>query len=187
MPPGLAWSFVDYDFQRLDLHDERDADRRSGWLQAVQRGFRAARPNDEFEKHWHQTARTDNHILTGAWLPPDAFGAGPVPVATLATFDKSINLGHELLPARLVTDVTTSPAHRRRGLAKRLMEDSLASARKVSASAASRCASPGRASTGRRATRSCARPVASIASRSSLARSTAAPCGCWSTRARASL
>jgi predicted acetyltransferase len=49
-------------------------------------------------------------------------------VATFAWFDKTLNTGRELLPLRMITDVTTSPAHRRRGLVRRLMEDSLTDA-----------------------------------------------------------
>ena len=64
----------------------------------------------------------------GAWLPEGEFGAGAVPVATFASFDKTLNAGLELVPLRMITEVTTSPAHRRRGLVRRLMEDDLADA-----------------------------------------------------------
>ena len=49
-------------------------------------------------------------------------------MATTAWFDKTLNVGRGLLPLRMITDVTTSPAHRRRGLVRRLMEDCLADA-----------------------------------------------------------
>ena len=51
-----------------------------------------------------------------------------MPVATYASLDKTLNAGHELLPLRMITDVTTSAAHRRRGLLRRLIEDDLADA-----------------------------------------------------------
>jgi predicted acetyltransferase len=51
-----------------------------------------------------------------------------MPVATYASLDKTLNAGRELLPLRMVTDVTTSAAHRRRGLLRRLVEDDLADA-----------------------------------------------------------
>lgn len=121
---------VDYEFARLDFTDESDAGRarRSGWAMAVQRGFHNGRPDEEFEKHWLTHVRADDVVCTGAWLPEGEFGAGPVPVATFASFDKSLNAGHALVPLRMITDVTTSPAHRRRGLVRRLMEDDLADA-----------------------------------------------------------
>lgn len=124
---------VDYDFATLDLSAESDESeaavaRRRGWLGAVQRGFHQGRPGEEFEKVWLTHVRADDVVCAGAWLPEGEFGAGPVPVATFAHFDKTLNAGHELLPLRMITDVTTSPAHRRRGLVRRLMETNLADA-----------------------------------------------------------
>jgi predicted acetyltransferase len=118
---------VDYDFASLDLTDESpDAvARRKGWLGAVSRGFHGGRPEEDYEKHWLAHVRADGVVCTGAWLPEGEFGAGPMPVATYASFDKTLNAGHELLPLRMITDVTTSPAHRRQGLLRRLMEDDL--------------------------------------------------------------
>lgn len=118
---------VDYDFSDLDLHDESEASRARirGWIQAMRRAFREGRPDETFEQLWTRHARADRQTISGAWLPESAFGASDVPVATFATFDKSLNVGHEVLPARLITDVTASPAHRRRGLVRRLMLDAL--------------------------------------------------------------
>src|SRR5688572_26319329 len=48
-----------------------------------------------------------------------------MPVATYASLDKTLNAGRELLPLRMITDVTTSAAHRRRGLLRRMIEDDL--------------------------------------------------------------
>ena len=47
------------------------------------------------------------------------------PVATYASFDKTLNAGLEMVPLRMITDVTTSATHRRRGLLRRLIEDDL--------------------------------------------------------------
>lgn len=118
---------MDYVFETLDLRDESDAARRRlhGWLRAMRMAFREARPDDEFEKLWLDCALADDQRVSGAWLPEGVFGASDVPVATFATFDKDINAGLEMLPARLITDVSASPAHRRRGLVRRLMEDAL--------------------------------------------------------------
>lgn len=121
---------MDYDFATLDFSDESEAGRarRSGWLGAVSRGFHDGRPSDEKLAHWLKHVAVDGVVCAGAWLPEGEFGAGPVPVATFAHFDKTLNAGHDLLPLRMITDVTTSPAHRRRGLVRRLMEDNLADA-----------------------------------------------------------
>jgi predicted acetyltransferase len=118
---------VDYDFADLDLSDESEAARTRlrGWIRAMRHAFREGRPDEDLEKLWIKLAQADDQTVSGAWLPEGAFGDRDVPVATFATFDKSINLGHEVLPARLITDVTASPAHRRRGLVRRLMEDAL--------------------------------------------------------------
>jgi len=121
---------MDYDFAILDLADESEGAiaRRRGWIGAVLRGFREARPDDELITRWVDHYRADGVIVRGAWLPEGDFGAGPMPVATYASFDKALNAGHELLPLRMITDVTTSATHRRRGLLTRLIEDDLADA-----------------------------------------------------------
>lgn len=118
---------MDYDFARIDHADDSEAGRarRSGWLQAVQFGFHAGRVSDEYEKIWHEHVAADGVECRGAWLPQDAYGASPVPVATTSWFDKTLNCGREHLPLRMVTDVTTSPTHRRKGLVRRLMEECL--------------------------------------------------------------
>lgn len=118
---------MDYLFARLDLTDdsEQALARRTGYLEAIRRGFHQSRVEEEFEKHWLTHARADDAECRGAWLPEGEFGAGPVPVATFCWFDKDLNAGHERLPLRMITDVTTSPAHRRRGLVRRMMEDCL--------------------------------------------------------------
>lgn len=120
-------STLDYDFARLDHADDSEAGRarRRGWLQAVQHGFHQGRIGDDYEKIWLDHVEADSVECRGAWLPDDAYGASPAPVATTAWFDKTLNCGREELPLRMVTDVTTSPAHRRRGLVRRLMEDCL--------------------------------------------------------------
>lgn len=121
---------MDYDFATLDLSDdsERATARRRGWIGAVLRGFRDPRPDDDLVTRWVGHYRADRVVCRGAWLPEGEFGAGPMPVATYGSLDKTLNAGHELLPLRMITDVTTSPAHRRRGLLTRLIEDDLADA-----------------------------------------------------------
>ena len=118
---------MDYDFARLDHTDDSETTRarRSGWLQAVHYGFHQGRVTDEVEKIWLEHVEADDVECRGVWLPDTAYGAGPVPVATTSWFDKDLNCGREMLPLRMITDVTSSPSHRRGGLVRRLMEESL--------------------------------------------------------------
>src|SRR5690606_2705188 len=53
------------------------------------------------------------------------YGAGPMPVATFVSFSGDLNTGAGLLPLHFITDVTVSPAHRRKGLLRRLMTEDL--------------------------------------------------------------
>ncbi len=121
---------MDYDFAHLDLRDDSEdaVARRRGWIGAVLRGFRDPRPDDDLIEKWVGHYRTDDVAVSGAWLPEGEFGAGPMPVATYASLDKTLNAGRELLPLRMITDVTTSASHRRQGLLRRLIEDDLADA-----------------------------------------------------------
>jgi hypothetical protein len=121
---------VDYRFDTLDFDDDSEVGRalRRGWLQGLRRGFNHSQPDEAFEAMWREHVDVDGVVCRGVWLPEGAYGAGPVPVATTAWFDKTLNVGRQPLPLRMITDVTASPAHRRRGLVRRLMEDCLADA-----------------------------------------------------------
>ena len=121
---------VDYDFAILDFSDDSEdaVARRRGWIGAVLRGFREDRPEDALIDRWVGHYRTDDVTVRGAWLPEGEFGAGPMPVATYASLTKTLNAGRELLPLRMITDVTTSATHRRKGLLRRMIEDDLADA-----------------------------------------------------------
>lgn len=121
---------MDYAFDILDFSDDSPAaaSRRRGWIEAVLRGFSEDRPDDDAVERWVKHYRADAVTVRGAWLPEGEFGAGPMPVATYASLDKTLNAGRELLPLRMITDVTTSATHRRRGLLRRMIEDDLADA-----------------------------------------------------------
>lgn len=121
---------MDYQFETLDLSDgsDRSRARLSGWVQAVMYGFHEGRTEEELERLVLRDALADGATPVGAWLPEGAFGASDVPVATTSWLDKTLNTGRGLLPLRMITDVTTSPAHRRRGLVRRMMEDCLTDA-----------------------------------------------------------
>lgn len=117
---------MELEFDTLDLSE--DTPRLRGWLDTVQHAFLDRRAADSFRDSWRRAALADDETVRGAWLPDGVFGAEAQPVATLAGYDKSVSTGRELLPARLVTDVTVDPAHRRQGLLRTLLTDDLADA-----------------------------------------------------------
>ncbi|QIK74496.1 GNAT family N-acetyltransferase [Nocardioides piscis] len=119
---------MDYDFAILDPHDESEDNvaALTAWVKTVSHGFHEGTPGELPLKIWLDTMRADDQRVSGAWLPAGEFGAGPNPVATFTSFDKTLNAGLELVDLHMITDVTVSPAHRRQGLLRRLMVDDLA-------------------------------------------------------------
>ena len=122
-----ADQYPDLDFATLDVGKEGDPtdERVAGWSQAMTRGFHQGRSSEEFRNHWLEHVRTDGVTLRGAWPTDARIAPGTMPVATYASFDKTLNPGGELLPMRMITDVTVAPTHRRRGLLRRLITDDL--------------------------------------------------------------
>ena len=117
----------DLDVATLDLHDESEGSRARirGWVEAVHRSFHEQTPSEEHLEKWLTVQRGEGAVLRGAWEHPDLPLAGPIPVATFGSFDKHLNTGASMLLVRMVTDVTVSPTHRRRGLMRRLMTEHL--------------------------------------------------------------
>lgn len=136
--PGL-----DYDIARLDFLDDTAADRRAGYVRAIHRGFLLPRPDATATARYAECVAADGGRTTGAWLPASAFGSGPEPVATYRSFDGTLNTGAALIPAWMITDVTVSPSHRRRGLLTRLMSADLEEAVAAQAPIAALTASEG--------------------------------------------
>ena len=100
-------------------------DRLLGWFEAVSRGFHQGRVSDDFRTHARRHLVADDVTLRGVWREQPTLGSDRIPVATFSSFDKTINVGPGLLPLHMITDVTVSPTHRRRGLLRRLMTDDL--------------------------------------------------------------
>jgi predicted acetyltransferase len=121
---------VEYEHRTLDPHDDSDEAKAAvdAWMGAVSRGFHDGRPSETSREIWRETARADSLRLAGAWLPEGTFGAGPLPVATFSSWVKTLNTGAGTVPVHMISDVTVSPAHRRRGLLRRMMVDDLAQA-----------------------------------------------------------
>ena len=100
-----------------------------GYGEAVARAFLQGRTGDERHRHWLEHLRADDVTLRGAWESDPPIGDGTIPVATFLGFDKTLNVGGgRTVGLHMITDVTVSPAHRRRGLTRRLMTEDLAAA-----------------------------------------------------------
>ncbi|AMM32611.1 acetyltransferase [Sinomonas atrocyanea] len=103
------------------------------WIEAVHYGFYQKPGRDELTARIAESSVADDRELTGAYATAPA--AAPAldagrPVATFATFRKTLNVGHGVLvPAHMVTAVTVRTDHRRRGLLRRLMSEDLARAK----------------------------------------------------------
>jgi predicted acetyltransferase len=99
------------------------------WARAVGFGFHESTRTPEQVEKSLATYEVDGRILTGAY---QTGGVAPsslpveVPVATFATFRKTLNVGFgRMLEAQLVTSVTVRTSHRRRGLLRRMMGEDL--------------------------------------------------------------
>ncbi|WP_349427984.1 GNAT family N-acetyltransferase [Microbacterium sp. LWS13-1.2] len=109
------------DYRRLEV----DGDGFVGWLQSVVRGFQDGERTDE------QVAATRDRSgyrrLTGVYDP-----AGPMadaPVATIASWLGELTVpGGAAIPSCAISAVTVAPTHRRRGVARSMLEGELRAA-----------------------------------------------------------
>ena len=86
---------VDYQETVLDARDESDEARARlrAWLEGVQRGFHQDRSGERVWDVFLAMCEADDVVNRGYWLPEGEFGAGRLPVATFAHFDKDLNVG----------------------------------------------------------------------------------------------
>ncbi|MFC6154018.1 GNAT family N-acetyltransferase [Nocardioides yefusunii] len=120
---------MELDFRVLDPRDATlDPDVVRGWVRGATRGFHLPLVDDDRADLYARRYAADSALMRGAWLPAGSFGAGPEPVATLASWPGEVNTGSGLVDVRMITDVTVSPAQRRQGLASRMIGDELADA-----------------------------------------------------------
>jgi predicted acetyltransferase len=103
-------------------------ERMAGWYEAQSRGFHQGRTSDDQRRHLSAHLEGDDATVRGVWPDRPVLAAGTIPVATYLSYDKTLNTGRGLQPARLVSMVTVSPTHRRRGLLRTLMTEDLADA-----------------------------------------------------------
>ncbi|GAB2977152.1 GNAT family N-acetyltransferase [Frigoribacterium salinisoli] len=103
----------------------RPDDRTTAWIHAERLAFHEPRGDAAAVLREAERITADGRQLT-AVVPrtprPGSLEGQGVPVATFATFTKSLNVGGgHLLPAHLVAGVTVQPTHRRRGILRRMM------------------------------------------------------------------
>lgn len=110
-------------FGLVDLADERQC---AGWLQADMRGFYAPAPADS-EVADRFTPFRDSR-LSAVW--DDAIPAPEIPVATVSSWPTRLTVpGDRDVEGWAISSVTVAPTHRRRGIARGLLEAELAAAR----------------------------------------------------------
>ncbi|MDQ0850341.1 putative acetyltransferase [Arthrobacter sp. B3I9] len=125
----------DYEIRRFEpaAKDDPAYPESVAWMRAVAFGFHDERRDDARVDLGIEMQRADRRVMTGVYQTGAVAGhslGADVPVATFATFTKSLNIGFgRLLPTWLVTSVTVRTSHRRRGLLRRMMGEDLARAR----------------------------------------------------------
>lgn len=105
---------------RVDRLDVSDREAFAAWFRAESRGFMSpALTDDRIEQRHGYVAPTD--LLSGVW---DATAADPAsPVATIESWVADLTLpGGSPVPAWAISAVTVAPTHRRRGIARALLE-----------------------------------------------------------------
>lgn len=119
--------YPDLEFHTVEAGKPGDPldDRAVGWIQATARGFHQGRVDEEFVRGWREHVHADRVTVRGAWLAEPRVAPTTLPVATFASFDKTLHTGADLLPLRMITDVTVAPTQRRRGLLRRMITEDL--------------------------------------------------------------
>ncbi|MCS5718372.1 GNAT family N-acetyltransferase [Herbiconiux sp. CPCC 205763] len=122
-------SITDYDFRTFSAALEGEGgDATRAWLQAETQGFHEPRLGEKSLVRAAAAMVSDGQMLTGAYARtrPEASLGAEVPVATFATFERSINVGGVApLPAHLISAVTVRPTHRRNGILREMMTTDL--------------------------------------------------------------
>ena len=93
----------------------------AGWCEAQARGFHQPRLGEASRAAWLDHLRADAVRPLGIWEEAPALGAGDLPVATYSSYDKQLSTGAGTVDARMISDVTVAPTHRRRGLLRTLI------------------------------------------------------------------
>lgn len=110
---------------RLGLVDTGDANDYGAWLGAAARGFHGPTPSPSaIDENLLATAY---RRVTAVW--DDTAADAATPVATVSTWPTELTVpGETALPAWAISAVTVAPTHRRRGIARALLEAELRTA-----------------------------------------------------------
>lgn len=128
MPPTDPVRPDGLELQRFDVTGRPAVEdpRAALFLRTVERGFYEPEPKGTALDQLLGYAHADGRTYTGVY----AAGADPAvdrPVGTFSGFDKRLHTGRRReVHARLISEVTVSPSHRRRGILRTLMESELA-------------------------------------------------------------
>ena len=107
---------------RLDLVDTSDAAAFERWLRADARGFHADDPTAE--DIGAEIAGLADRRTTGVWDAKTADHSSPV--ATISSWPSELTVpGNGTVDAWAISSVTVSPTHRRRGIARAMLESEL--------------------------------------------------------------
>jgi predicted acetyltransferase len=118
------------DYRLLDSGDLAALD---AWIEADHRGFHHARPR-EVGRDYDRAVMAERRVH-GVYDPDIAEPA--VPVATVSSWPAGLSVpGGRSVDGWAVSSVTVSPTHRRRGIARALMEAELATAKRAGAAVA---------------------------------------------------
>lgn len=110
---------------RFDLVDTTGAQTFSPWLHAVARGFLDERPAEKTIEARRLTAATRR--ASGVWDPTAAESHSPV--ATASSWPSELTVpGRTGLPAWAISEITVAATHRRRGIARAMLEAELRTA-----------------------------------------------------------
>ncbi|MGJ3190776.1 GNAT family N-acetyltransferase [Paenarthrobacter sp. FR1] len=125
----------DYQIRRFEpaAKNEPDYDAAVAWSRAVAFGFHEESKSETRIDRGLAMSRADHTVFTGVYQTsePAAYSLGAeVPVATFATWRKTLNVGFgKLVDAHLISAVTVRTSHRRRGLLRQMMSEDLALAK----------------------------------------------------------
>lgn len=110
---------------RLDLLDTSDQRAYAAWFRAESRGFHDGAPTDELIEQ--RRGYVADRRRTGVW--DDTIAEPAEPVATTEVWPADLTVpGRRSVPSWAISAVTVAPTHRRRGVARALLEAELRTA-----------------------------------------------------------